>query len=67
MEVMLRTDLWSDQLLTLRAVQTLTMLDVQHYTELVWNLGGYDRLSPSPPAAVLPFTDLEEAEEAMAS
>ncbi len=29
-DVMLRTDLWSDQILVLRAVQTLTMLDVQH-------------------------------------
>ena len=29
-EVLLRTDLWSDQILVLRSVQTLTMLDVQH-------------------------------------
>jgi hypothetical protein len=42
-EVLLRTDLWSDQVLVLRAVQTLTMLDVQHNSELVWNLGGYTR------------------------
>jgi hypothetical protein len=40
-EVLLRTDLWSDQVLVLRAVQTLTMLDVQHNCDLVWNLGGY--------------------------
>jgi hypothetical protein len=40
-EVLLRTDLWSDQILVLRAVQSLTMLDVQHNCELVWNLGGY--------------------------
>jgi hypothetical protein len=40
-EVLLRTDLWSDQVLVLRAVQTLTMLDVQHNCELVWSLGGY--------------------------
>ncbi|MGO9916961.1 MAG: hypothetical protein ACLQIB_19960 [Isosphaeraceae bacterium] len=40
-DVMLRTDLWSDQILVLRAVQTLTMLDLQHNSELVWNLGGY--------------------------
>jgi hypothetical protein len=40
-DVLLRTDLWSDQILVLRAVQTLTMLDVQHNCELVWNLGGY--------------------------
>jgi hypothetical protein len=42
-DVMLRTDLWSDQILVLRAVQTLTMLDLQHNSELVWNLGGYVR------------------------
>ena len=40
-DVLLRTDLWSDQILVLRAVQSLTMLDVQHNCELVWNLGGY--------------------------
>jgi hypothetical protein len=42
-DVMLRTDLWSDQILVLRAVQTLTILDLQHNSELVWNLGGYVR------------------------
>ena len=40
-DVLLRTDLWSDQILVLRAVQTLTMLDLQHNCELVWSLGGY--------------------------
>jgi hypothetical protein len=40
-EVLLRTDLWSDQMLVLRAVQTLTMLDVQHNCDMVWSLGGY--------------------------
>ena len=42
-DVLLRTDLWSDQILVLRAVQTLTMLDLQHNCELVWSLGGYTR------------------------
>ncbi len=46
-EVLLRTDLWSDQILVLRAVQSLTMLDVQHNCELVWNLGGYTT-APEP-------------------
>ena len=45
--VLLRTDLWSDQVLVLRAVQSLTMLDVQHNCELVWNLGGYTA-APEP-------------------
>ena len=45
-EVLLRTDLWSDQILVLRAVQTLTMLDVQHNCDLVWSLGGYTHLAP---------------------
>ena len=44
---LLRTDLWSDQVLVLRAVQSLTMLDVQHNCELVWNLGGYTA-APEP-------------------
>jgi hypothetical protein len=58
--VLLRTDLWSDQILVLRAVQTLTMLDVQHNCELVWNLGGYTgpepggvELDAQPPASPL--------------
>jgi hypothetical protein len=63
-EVLLRTDLWSDQILVLRAVQTLTMLDVQHNCNLVWSLGGYTHLAsepasgggcpPPPLASVLP-------------
>jgi hypothetical protein len=47
-EVLLRTDLWSDQVLVLRAVQTLTMLDVQHNCDLVWSLGGYTRTETEP-------------------
>jgi hypothetical protein len=42
-DVLLRTDLWSDQILVLRAVQSLTMLDLHHNCELVWKLGGYTR------------------------
>ena len=48
-DVLLRTDLWSDQVLVLRAVQSLTMLDVQHNCELVWDLGGYTA-APEPAA-----------------
>ena len=48
-DVLLRTDLWSDQVLVLRAVQSLTMLDVQHNCELVWDLGGYTA-EPEPAA-----------------
>ena len=47
-EVLLRTDLWSDQILVLRSVQTLTMLDVQHNCDLVWSLGGYTRSDNEP-------------------
>lgn len=47
-EVLLRTDLWSDQVLVLRAVQTLTMLDVQLNCDLVRTLGGYTREGPEP-------------------
>ena len=64
-EVMLHTDLWSDQILTLRTIQTLTMLDVQHYTELVWRLGGFDRLDTDQSVTELPFGDHAEAEESV--
>ncbi|MDG3006988.1 hypothetical protein [Paludisphaera mucosa] len=51
-EVLLKTDLWSDQILILRSVQTLTMLDVHHNCELVWSLGGYEDPEPDePPSA----------------
>ena len=71
--VLLRTDLWSDQVLVLRAVQSLTMLDVQHNCELVWNLGGYtaapepedrpdDDDGPRPEEQGVPTIPLAEAE-----
>ncbi len=52
-QVLLRTDLWSDQILVLRALQTLTMLDIQHNCELVWSLGGYSH-EPDDVDAELP-------------
>ncbi len=61
-EVLLRTDLWSDQVLVLRAVQTLTMLDVQHNCDLVWSLGGYTLPASDAAAASGSFTR-EPAEE----
>jgi hypothetical protein len=45
-DVIARTDLWSDQILALRTIQTLTMLDVYHYSQMVWKLGGYEALEP---------------------
>jgi hypothetical protein len=63
-DVLLRTDLWSDQILVLRAVQSLTMLDVQHNCALVWDLGGYTSPDPGgsepearPPASILKCDD----------
>jgi hypothetical protein len=62
-DVLLRTDLWSDQILVLRAVQSLTMLDVQHNCELVWSLGGYTVAEPggAEPEAQPPGSLLSEA------
>jgi hypothetical protein len=64
-DVLLRTDLWSDQILVLRAVQTLTMLDLQHNCELVWNLGGYTRPEPgdAEPDAQPPRPPLRHEEQ----
>jgi hypothetical protein len=58
-DVLLRTDLWSDQILVLRAVQTLTMLDLQHNCELVFSLGGYSGTDQAgvEPAAGPPRSD----------
>ena len=64
-DVLLRTDLWSDQILVLRAVQSLTMLDLQHNCELVWKLGGYTRPEPgdSEPDAQPPRPPLHHEDE----
>jgi hypothetical protein len=66
-DVLLRTDLWSDQILVLRAVQTLTMLDLQHNCELVWSLGGYTRSEPggAEPDAQPPGSLLHREEEVL--
>ena len=68
-DVLLRTDLWSDQILVLRAVQSLTMLDLQHNCELVWNLGGYTRPEPgdAEPDAQPPGSPLDHEDEAVAA
>ncbi|MDR3620547.1 MAG: hypothetical protein P4L85_14445 [Paludisphaera borealis] len=60
-DVLLKTDLWSDQILVLRAVQTLTMLDVQHNSELVWTLGGYSRREDDAPSPLSATTEDDEA------
>jgi hypothetical protein len=65
--VLLRTDLWSDQILVLRAVQSLTMLDLQHNCELVWSLGGYTRPEPagSEPDTPPPRPALDRDDQAL--
>ena len=52
--VIRRTDLWSDEIIALRTIQTLTMLDVYHYCEMVWKLGDYDQLHPDGFTDTLP-------------
>jgi hypothetical protein len=44
LDVVRRVDLWSDQLVTLRTLQTMTILDVDHYCRFVWELGRYSEL-----------------------
>jgi hypothetical protein len=68
-DVLLRTDLWSDQILVLRAVQSLTMLDLQHNCELVWSLGGYTHPGPAgaEPDAQPPTPPLRRQTEALSA
>ncbi|MGL4461325.1 MAG: hypothetical protein ACRC1K_04165, partial [Planctomycetia bacterium] len=56
-EVIRRTDLWSDQMIALRTIQTLTMLDVFRYSEMVWRLGGYEQSTPATLMPTLPPGD----------
>jgi hypothetical protein len=57
-DVVRRTDLWSDQLIVLRSIQTLTILDVHHYCEMVWELGYYEEIEEKPQSfqRELPFS-----------
>jgi hypothetical protein len=52
-DIIRRVDLWSDQLVTLRTLQTMTILDVDHYCRSVWELGRYadlgEREAPQKP------------------
>jgi len=54
LDVIRRVDLWSDQIVTLRTLQTMTILDVDHYCRTVWELGRYADLgeaeAPAAPA-----------------
>jgi hypothetical protein len=54
-DVIRRADLWSDEILALRVIQSLTILDVYHYCQLVWRLGGYEEDSPGGFNERLPF------------
>jgi hypothetical protein len=45
-EVMRHSSIWTEELLTLRTLQTLTQLDIQLYRELVHTMGGYDEKHP---------------------
>ena len=42
-EVICYTSAWSEELVTLRMIQTLTMMDVQNYRSYIWHLGEYAR------------------------
>lgn len=46
-EVICYTDAWSNELVTLRMIQTLTMMDVQNYRSYIWHLGDYAQDTPS--------------------
>ena len=46
-EVICYTDSWSNELVTLRMIQTLTMMDVQNYRSYIWHLGDYAQDTPS--------------------
>lgn len=63
LDVILRADLWSEQILVLRMVQTLTMLDLQHYAELVWVLGAYEAMGDFSHRPTLPFTAVQDDQD----
>jgi hypothetical protein len=54
LDIIRRVDLWSDQLVTLRTIQTLTLLDIDHYCRLVWHMGQYQELQEVVPEEIEP-------------
>jgi hypothetical protein len=44
LDIVRRVDLWSDEIVALRTLQTMTILDVDHYGRFVWELGRYAEL-----------------------
>lgn len=64
--VIARTTLWSDQVIALRTIQTLTILDVYRYCELVWQLGGYEEIEQQKFGHELPWQDRDEHESGSA-
>ena len=40
-EVICYTHAWSDELVALRTIQTLSIMDVQNYRRHIWNIGDY--------------------------
>lgn len=40
-ETALEYSLWTRKLITVRTIQTITVLDVESYREMVWEIGGY--------------------------
>jgi hypothetical protein len=61
--VIARTGLWSEQVVILRTVQTLTVLDLHHYCRSVWRLGRYEELERGGRGRMprLPFASRPEA------
>ena len=45
-EVMQYTHSWTDELVTLRTIQTLSILDIQNYRNYIWNIGDYEQDRP---------------------
>ncbi|HBP17955.1 MAG TPA: hypothetical protein DEA08_09190, partial [Planctomycetes bacterium] len=49
--ILLRPHPWTSELVALRTIQTMSVLDLRNYKRLVWELGGYaaDEPERSPP------------------
>ena len=40
-EIIRNTSMWSDELVTLRSVQTFSLMDIENYRRYIWSVGSY--------------------------
>ena len=40
-EIIRNTSMWSDELVTLRSIQSFSLMDIENYRRYIWSVGSY--------------------------